>query len=111
MSVCQSTELEEVLRRAAPEVQFREDARDSSNQLVRSFLVSVNGQIRALMHTVGHCIERHFAAFAHVPHETLLTREQWEELWESDAQCEFKAPSLNSTSLGRIQVREIPPAA
>lgn len=41
-------------------------------------------QVRAAIRAIGVQIERRFAAFAGVPYQDPLSREQWEQLWESE---------------------------
>jgi hypothetical protein len=36
--------------------------------------------------TVSDLIERHFAVFADVPYQNPDSRQQWEELWESETE-------------------------
>ena len=42
---------------------------------------------------VGDLMERRFAQFAGVPYQTPVCRQQWEELWETEAKK--TAPSLD----------------
>lgn len=42
---------------------------------------------------VSDLLERPFAQFAGVPYQTLVCRQQWEELWETEAKK--TAPSLD----------------
>jgi hypothetical protein len=49
-------------------------------------LLALGLHLRARIRTVSDLIERHFAEFAGVPHQNPNTRQQWEELWESEAE-------------------------
>jgi hypothetical protein len=40
-------------------------------------------QVRARIVAMRDLMERLFASFADVPYETRVSRQQWEELWES----------------------------
>lgn len=43
-------------------------------------------QVRAAMHALSDTIERRFATFAAVPYHDPLSRRQWEQLWETEAE-------------------------
>jgi hypothetical protein len=54
-------------------------------QFMTPTFVGIGYQLRALIRAGSCKIQRHFAAFADVPFHDPLSRQRWEQLWES--QC------------------------
>ena len=54
-------------------------------QFMAAFFVALGYHVRIGIRTVTDFIERRFAEFADVPYQNPLSRQQWEELWESEA--------------------------
>ena len=54
-------------------------------QFVAAFFVALGYHVRIGTRTVSDLIERRFAEFADVPYQNPLSRQQWEELWETEA--------------------------
>jgi hypothetical protein len=54
-------------------------------QFMAAFFVALGYHVRIGIRTVSDLIERRFAEFAGVPHQGPLSRQQWEELWETEA--------------------------
>jgi hypothetical protein len=48
------------------------------------FFAAVGYHVRTSICTVSELIERRFAEFADLPYQNPITREQWEQLWESE---------------------------
>ncbi len=57
-------------------------------QFMAAFIVAVAFNFRVGIRTISDLIERRFADFADVPYHNPLRRQQWEELWETEAQPE-----------------------
>jgi hypothetical protein len=55
-------------------------------QSMAAFLVAVGFHLRLGIQTSGDLMERRFADFAGVPYLNPLRRQQWEELWEMEAE-------------------------
>jgi hypothetical protein len=55
-------------------------------QSVAAFFVVLGRQVRIAIHTVGDLIEPRFAEFAALPHQSPVSRQQWEALWETEAE-------------------------
>jgi hypothetical protein len=55
-------------------------------RLIGSFSGNVAKQASAAMLAMSHWIQQRFSAFADVPYENPLTRQEWEDIWESDPQ-------------------------
>jgi phosphatidylserine synthase len=55
-------------------------------QFVVAFLVAVGFHLRLGIHTISAVTERRFADFAGVPYQNPHNRQQWEELWEMEAE-------------------------
>jgi hypothetical protein len=55
-------------------------------QFMIAFLVAVGLRLRLGIQTIGDLMERLFAGFAGVPYLNPLGRQQWEELWEMEAE-------------------------
>jgi hypothetical protein len=55
-------------------------------QLITALFVALGCQVRKAIHTVGDVIERRFAEFAGVPYQHPANRQQWEDLWATEAQ-------------------------
>jgi hypothetical protein len=54
--------------------------------LLAAFFVALGCQIRKAIRTVSDLVERRFAEFAGVPYQNSVDRQQWEDLWETDAE-------------------------
>ena len=54
-------------------------------QFVAAFFVALEYHVRLGIRTVSDLVERRFAEFAGVPYQNPLSRQQWEELWETEA--------------------------
>ena len=50
-----------------------------------AFLAVVGFNMQLGLRTIGDLVERRFADFAGVPYLNPLSRQQWEELWETEA--------------------------
>jgi hypothetical protein len=48
--------------------------------------VGLGCQVRKSIHTVSDLIERRFAEFAVVPYQNPVDRQQWEDLWGTEAE-------------------------
>jgi hypothetical protein len=55
-------------------------------QFMTAVFVALAYQVRTGIRTVSDLIERRFAEFAGVPYQTSLYRQQWEELWQTQAE-------------------------
>jgi len=53
---------------------------------VATLFVALGYHLRESIHTLSDLVERRFAEFASVPYQNRLSRQQWEELWESVAE-------------------------
>jgi hypothetical protein len=53
-------------------------------QVLRPSVGGIGYSLRALVRTLGCKIERHFAAFADLPYENPLHRQQWEQVLETE---------------------------
>jgi hypothetical protein len=53
---------------------------------IGSFSGSVAKHASAAVLAMGHWIQQRFSAFADVPYENPLNRQEWEDIWESDPQ-------------------------
>jgi hypothetical protein len=51
-----------------------------------AFVVALGSQARKAIHSVNDLIERRFAEFTGVPHQSPVNRQQWEELWELEVE-------------------------
>jgi hypothetical protein len=51
-----------------------------------SLLFALGCQVRKAIGTVSDLIEWRFAEFAGVPYQSPVSRQQWEELWEMEAE-------------------------
>ena len=56
------------------------------NQSMAALFAPVGYRVRRRVRTVSDLIERRFAEFAGVPYQDPLSRQQWEELWEMEAE-------------------------
>jgi hypothetical protein len=54
--------------------------------LLAAFFVALGCQVRKAIHTLSELIERRFAEFSGVPYRTPVDRQQWEDLWETEAE-------------------------
>jgi hypothetical protein len=54
--------------------------------LLAAFFVALGGQVRRAIRTVSNLIGRRFAEFAGVPYQNPVDRQQWEELWTTEAE-------------------------
>jgi ubiquinone biosynthesis protein Coq4 len=55
-------------------------------QFMAAFFVALGYHVRKGIRTVSDLMERRFAEFAGVPCQSPLIRQQWEELWETEAE-------------------------
>jgi hypothetical protein len=55
-------------------------------QSMAAFFVALGCHVRIGIRTVSDLLERRFTEFAGVPCQSLLSRQQWEELWETEAE-------------------------
>jgi hypothetical protein len=55
-------------------------------QLIAAIWVAFRNHGRTGICAVSEAMERGFADFASVPYENPLSRQQWEELWETEAE-------------------------
>jgi hypothetical protein len=51
-----------------------------------AFFVALGYHVRTAIRTVTDLMERRFAEFAGVPYQNPLSRQQWGELWETEAE-------------------------
>jgi hypothetical protein len=51
-----------------------------------AFVVALRCQVPKAIHVMGDHVERRFAEFAGVPYQSPVSRQQWEELWEIEAE-------------------------
>jgi hypothetical protein len=51
-----------------------------------AFLVAVGSHLRLGVQTIRDLMERRFADFAGVSYQNPLCRQQWEDLWEVEAE-------------------------
>ena len=54
-------------------------------QIMAAFFVALGYHVRIEIRALSDLIERRFAEFAGVPYQNPLSRQQWEELWETEA--------------------------
>jgi hypothetical protein len=54
--------------------------------LLAVFFVALACQVRKAIHTLNNLMERRFAQFAGVPYANPVCRQQWEDLWETEAE-------------------------
>jgi hypothetical protein len=55
-------------------------------QFMAASFVAFGYRVRIGVRTVGDLIEHRFAEFAGLPYHGPLSRQQWEELWETEAE-------------------------
>jgi hypothetical protein len=55
-------------------------------QFMAAFFVALLCQARIAIHTMRDFMEHRFAEFAGVPYQSPIGRQQWEDLWETEAQ-------------------------
>jgi hypothetical protein len=55
-------------------------------QSMTAFFVDLGHHVRIGILTVSDLLERRFAEFAGVPCQGPLSRQQWEDLWETEAE-------------------------
>ena len=74
-------------------------------QSMAAFFVALGGHVQMGIHIVNDLMERSFAGFAGVPYQNPLSRQQWEDLWDTEAE-----PQLLRISIGRLKkgTRELP---
>jgi hypothetical protein len=51
------------------------------------FVVALRCLLPEAIHAMGDHVERRFAEFAGVPYRSRDSRQQWEDLWEMEAEC------------------------
>ena len=51
-----------------------------------AFAVVLRCRMPKAMHAMRDHLERRFAEFAGVPYQAFVSRQQWEELWEMEAE-------------------------
>ena len=51
-----------------------------------AFVVALRSRVPKGVHAMGDLLERRFAEFAGVPYQSPVSRQQWEELWEMEAE-------------------------
>jgi hypothetical protein len=51
-----------------------------------TFVVALRCQMPRAIHAMGNYVERRFAEFAGVPYQSPVSRQQWEEMWEMEAE-------------------------
>jgi hypothetical protein len=56
-------------------------------QSMAAFFVALVYHVRIGILTVSDLLERRFAEFAGVPCQSPLSRQQWEDLWETEAEA------------------------
>jgi hypothetical protein len=69
-------------------------------ECMAAFLVALGYQLRMATRTVSDFMERRFAEYAGVPHPDSLGRQQWEELWETEAETLTAADRDSSSHKG-----------
>jgi hypothetical protein len=69
----------------APSVTSIDMDNSRSVQLVIAFLVAVGPNLRLGIRTLGDLMERRFAQFSDIPYQSPLSRQQWEDLWQTEA--------------------------
>lgn len=65
------------------------------SELSTHVFVAIGYHMRMTIRGMSERMERCFAAFAGVPYEDPLSRQQWEQLWETELQ--LSAPQNSST--------------
>jgi hypothetical protein len=55
-------------------------------QFMAALIVALRDQVRVAILTVTDVVERCFAEFAGVPYQSPVSRQQWGELWEMEAE-------------------------
>jgi hypothetical protein len=55
-------------------------------QFMAAFLVALRYHVRVSIRTSADAIERRFAEFAGVPYQTPASRQQWQDLWQTEAE-------------------------
>jgi hypothetical protein len=54
--------------------------------LLAAFFVALGCQVRKAIDTVNYFLERRFSEFAGVPYQNPVVRQEWEDLWETEAE-------------------------
>jgi hypothetical protein len=54
--------------------------------LLAAFVVALRSHVPKSIHAMSDHVERRFAEFAGVPYQSQASRQQWEELWEMEAE-------------------------
>ena len=55
-------------------------------QFMAVFLVALRSHVRVGIRSASDVIERRFAEFAGVPYQTPVSRQQWQDLWQTEAE-------------------------
>jgi hypothetical protein len=55
-------------------------------QSIAAFFLALGYHVRIGIRTVSDLLEQRLAEFAGVPYQDPLSRQQWEELWETEAE-------------------------
>jgi hypothetical protein len=67
-------------------------------QFMAALIVALGYHVRMGIRTVIDLMERRFAEFAGVPYQNPLSRQHWEELWETEADGTLTAADRDSSS-------------
>jgi hypothetical protein len=62
------------------------DNRGSLPQFMAAIFAAPGHHVQVGIRDVSDLIERRFATFAGVPYQDFVSRQQWEELWEREAE-------------------------
>jgi hypothetical protein len=54
------------------------------SQFVTALFVALGCNMRAALRAMSAELERRFATFAGVPYHDLVSRQQWEQVWEAE---------------------------
>jgi hypothetical protein len=74
-------------------------------QFMAAFFVALGYHLRIGIHTVSDLMERRFAEFAGVPCENPLSRRQWEDLWETEAEPAEAAEHFGWFAISQASMR------
>ncbi len=76
--------------------------------LMVAFLAAVGFHMQLGLRMISDLVERRFADFADVPYLNPLSRQQWEELWETEAES---TGAIATSAAARAAVRSLPHAS
>jgi hypothetical protein len=78
----------------------------ASAEFVAAFLVALGYQLRIGIRAVSDLLERRFAEFAGVPYRSPASRQQWEELWETEAETSQRRIAIRRLVIARANPKQ-----